>query len=73
MTLKVKVRVEVYIPRGDHSSLVIGPTLSKALIPLMSHPILEGKPNVNHVSARIKNSRTQQLHNWTSSHNAQCK
>jgi hypothetical protein len=37
----------------------------------MSHPVLEGKPNANHVHARISNSRTQQLHNWTSSHNAQ--
>jgi hypothetical protein len=30
---------------------------------LMSHPVLEGKPNANHVRARISNSRTQQLHN----------
>jgi hypothetical protein len=37
----------------------------------MSHPVLEGKPNVNHVRARISNSRTQQLHNRTSSHSAQ--
>jgi hypothetical protein len=37
----------------------------------MSHPVLEGKPNENHVRARIRNSRTQRLHNWTSSHNAQ--
>ena len=37
----------------------------------MSHPVLEGKPNANHIRARISNSRTQQLHNWTSSHNAQ--
>jgi hypothetical protein len=29
----------------------------------VSHPILEGKPNANHVRARISNSRTQQLHN----------
>ena len=36
----------------------------------MSHPVLEGKPNANHVRARISNSRTQQLHNWTSSHSA---
>jgi hypothetical protein len=26
---------------------------------LLSHPVLEGKPNVNHVCARIRNSRTQ--------------
>jgi predicted RNase H-like nuclease (RuvC/YqgF family) len=37
----------------------------------VSHPVLEGKPNANHVRARISNSRTQQLHNWTSSHSAQ--
>jgi hypothetical protein len=37
----------------------------------MSHPVLEGKPNVNHVCARIRNSRTQRLHIWTSSHIAQ--
>jgi hypothetical protein len=37
----------------------------------VSHMVLKGKPNVNHVRARIKNSRTQRLHNWTSSHNAQ--
>jgi hypothetical protein len=29
----------------------------------LSHPVLEGKPNVNHVRARISYSRTQQLHN----------
>jgi hypothetical protein len=29
----------------------------------MSHPVLEGKPNANHVRARIRNSRTQRLHN----------
>jgi hypothetical protein len=38
---------------------------------LLSHPVLEGKPNANHVRARISNSCTQQLHNWTSSDNAQ--
>jgi hypothetical protein len=37
----------------------------------MSHPVLEGKQNVNHVRARISNSRTQQLHNRTSAHIAQ--
>jgi hypothetical protein len=37
----------------------------------MSHPVLEGKSNANHVRAKIRNSRTQRLHNWTSSHNAQ--
>jgi hypothetical protein len=29
----------------------------------VSHPVLEGKPNANHVRARISNSHTQQLHN----------
>jgi hypothetical protein len=29
----------------------------------VSHPVLEGKPNANHVCARISNSRTHQLHN----------
>jgi hypothetical protein len=27
----------------------------------VSHPVLEGKPNVNHVRARIRNSCTQRL------------
>jgi hypothetical protein len=31
--------------------------------PQVSHPVLEGKPNANHVRARISYSRTQQLHN----------
>jgi hypothetical protein len=39
----------------------------------LSHSVLKGKPNANHVRARIRNSRTQQLHNWTSSHIAQSK
>jgi hypothetical protein len=34
-----------------------------ALSDSVSHPVLEGKPNANHVRARISNSRTQQLHN----------
>jgi hypothetical protein len=28
----------------------------------VSHPVLEGKPNANHVRARIRNSCTQRLH-----------
>jgi hypothetical protein len=28
----------------------------------LSHPVLEGKPNANHVRATIRNSHTQQLH-----------
>jgi hypothetical protein len=39
----------------------------------MSHPVLEGKLNANHVRDWIRNSRTHRLHNWTSSHNAQSK
>jgi transposase InsO family protein len=34
----------------------------------LSHPFLVGKPNANHVRARIRNSCTQRLHNWTLSH-----
>jgi hypothetical protein len=37
----------------------------------MSHLVLEGKPNANHARARIINSCTQRLHNWTPSYNAQ--
>jgi hypothetical protein len=37
----------------------------------LSYMVLEGKPNVNHVRVRIRNSRTQRLHSWTSSHIAQ--
>jgi hypothetical protein len=39
----------------------------------LSHLVLEGKHSANHVHARIRNSRTQRLHNWTSSHIAQDK
>jgi hypothetical protein len=45
----------------------------KQALGFMSHPVLEGKPNANHVRVRIRNSRTQRLHNWTSSHNARNK
>jgi hypothetical protein len=54
---------------------ISGPSFEILVAPFkewcLSHPVLEGKPNANHVRARISNSRTQQLHNWTSSHNAQ--
>jgi hypothetical protein len=56
VTTKIKVRIRVHV---------------RALIPLMSHPVLEGKTNANHVCARIRNSRTQRLHNWISTHKAQ--
>jgi hypothetical protein len=39
----------------------------------VSHPVLEGKLNADHVRAWIRNSRTHRLHNWTSSHNARNK
>jgi hypothetical protein len=32
---------------------------------VLSHPVLEVKPNANHVRVRIRNSRTQRLHSWT--------
>jgi hypothetical protein len=34
----------------------------KSYVTNLSHPVLEGKPNVYHVRVRIRNSRTQQLH-----------
>jgi hypothetical protein len=37
----------------------------------LSHSVLEGKPNANHVRAMIINSCTHRLHSWTSSHIAQ--
>jgi hypothetical protein len=40
---------------------------------MLSHPVLEGKPNANHVCARIRISHTQLLHSWISSHIAQSK
>jgi hypothetical protein len=43
--------------------LVIGPPPVAQETPPLSHPVLEGKPNANHVRARISYSRTQQLHN----------
>jgi hypothetical protein len=30
--------------------------------PLLSHPVFEGKPNANHVRARIRNSCTRRSH-----------
>jgi hypothetical protein len=52
--------MEHFLDESDRQNLV-------DLLPdnpaLLSHPVLEGKPNANHVCARISNSRTQQLHN----------
>jgi hypothetical protein len=36
----------------------------------LSHTVLEGNLNAKYVRARIRNSRPQRLHNWTSSDNA---
>jgi hypothetical protein len=49
---------------NEEDNIIMSPTN------LLSHPVLEGKPNTNHVRARISNSCTQHLHNQTSSHNA---
>jgi hypothetical protein len=58
-----------FAQKGGHGVLAMG-WLSLVIV---SHPVLEGKPNANHVRATIRNSRTQRLHNWTSSHNARIK
>jgi hypothetical protein len=47
---------------GSRSIYLRGPA-SLPQRPILSHPVLEGKPNANHVRARISYSRTQQLHN----------
>jgi hypothetical protein len=40
-----------------------GPAIVDDYTRLMSHSVLEGKPDANHVRAKIRNSRTQRLHN----------
>jgi hypothetical protein len=64
MTGKNKTYV-ILLPSLDPQLMVI--SLQDFLVPcgpiLLSHPVLEGKPNANHVRARISYSRTQQLHN----------
>jgi hypothetical protein len=56
----------------SETPVIIGLTvlLLRLIVPLnwklsavVSHPVLEGKPNANHVRARISYSRTQKLHN----------
>jgi hypothetical protein len=42
-----------------HNKVPSGHQLQEAEGAEVSHPILEGKPNANHVCARISNSRTQ--------------
>jgi hypothetical protein len=49
-------------PRG-RGARGFGGRYSDQLRKILSHPVLEGKPNANHVRARISYSRTQQLHN----------
>jgi hypothetical protein len=61
------------VPRTTRESPALATTMmspylkmDNAVQPLwttLSHPVLEGKPNANHVRARISYSRTQQLHN----------
>jgi hypothetical protein len=48
-------------------------SVERLMARVLLHPVLEGKPNANHVRARIRNSRNVRLHNWTSSHIAQSK
>jgi hypothetical protein len=63
-----KIPVNVLYSRNIVKLCFWGP--SEAEGPQQLHSVLEGKPNANHVCARISNSRTQQLHNQTSSHSA---
>jgi hypothetical protein len=52
-------------PGSGHGSPALSGGMGRARerAELLSHPVLEGKPNANHVRARISYSRTQQLHN----------
>jgi hypothetical protein len=65
---------EVVLICMHDNSLVVGGLCPRHPVPgslrfravllwVLSHPVLEGKPNANQVHARISNSRTQQLHN----------
>jgi hypothetical protein len=46
-------------PKSKHN---IHMRIKNQYMTVLSHPVLEGKPNVNHVRVRISNSCTQQLH-----------
>jgi hypothetical protein len=71
----VAARLTVYFPLLDDFLVAISPKVrEEPLILHLEHLILlsldlchtrflEGKPNANHVRARISYSRTQQLHN----------
>jgi hypothetical protein len=69
----VIVPVSIASPERSFSELKLlkNDLRSKTSHERQSHPVLEGKPNANHVRARIINSCTQRLHDWTSSHSAQ--
>jgi hypothetical protein len=47
------------IPRFGHTTKV---PYFLVEAPTMSHLVLEGKPNANHVRVRIRSSRTWRLH-----------
>jgi ribonuclease HI len=47
---------------AEYEALIHGLNIAISLGIKLSHPVLEGKPNANHVRARIRNSRTQRLH-----------
>jgi hypothetical protein len=49
---------------GDVGGVLVVGGIARAFVGVpLSHPVLEGKPNANHVRARISYSCTQQLHN----------
>jgi hypothetical protein len=43
-----------YMSKVPYSSVI-----GSLMYAMVSHPVSEGKPNANHVRARIRNSRTQ--------------
>jgi hypothetical protein len=61
----------VYLDMVVPNLLLLSWYMGKMLCYILSRLVLEGKLNANHVRARIRNSRTQRLHSWTSSHIAQ--
>jgi hypothetical protein len=52
---------QVQLIHGDPRYKLMSP--EEVVRKFVSHLVLEGKPNANHVRARISNSRTQRLHN----------
>jgi hypothetical protein len=59
------------LPPSEEKSAGLRSNVSTVFTRALSHPVLVGKPNANHVRARIRNSRTRRLHSWTLSHIAQ--